>query len=748
MSRKLEQIAQRFDDAKPVGENQWEARCPVHEDRTASLSIGQPDGSGKVLLYCHAGCATRAVLAERGLVMADLMSGDRNGHAGGSRRIVATYDYRDEQGNLVSQAVRYDPKDFRQRRPKDGGGWEWKVKGMRVIPYRLAELAKQPEAPVFIAEGEKDADNLAKIGLLGTTNAGGAGKWKKAHAECLKDRDVVILPDNDNPGRDHAGKVAKSLQGIAASVKVLELPGLSTKGDVSDWLADGGTKEQLLQLAGEAPELNLGVPKARSPEGSNVDDDTVTNALIEFDEDEKPETIPLAMLEVLRRIQASTKGFPKRVGSMLFAAEKERAQWLLKPAALFGWLAAQLGVIQWHKVRGCVTKEEVLSQLEWMAEEFLAVEELPHEPPIDQHFYLSTSIKPGDGRKLNALLKRFNPATDADRDLILAAFLTPMWGGPGGTRPVFVVTSDDGRGSGKSKLAEMVSHVYGGQIQLSQDESIDALKTRLLSAEALTKRVAVLDNVKSLKLSWAQLEALITSPVISGKRMYVGEGSRPNTLAMFLTLNGACLSTDMAQRAIVIKIKRPTYSENWEEETAQFIQANRKAILGDILAIMRQPAAKLERFSRWALWERDVLARLPEPEEAQRLIVERQGAVDVDAEEGEILEDYIATKLAWLGYEPEQQQIHLPSEIIGNWYNAAMNEREKTISISRILKQGIGEGKYRRLQVNPSKAHGRGFLWFGRNANVNMSKATDLEERLQDRLELEKREREEVRYAS
>jgi hypothetical protein len=104
-----------------------------------------------------------------------------------------------------------------------------------------------------VVEGEKDADNLARIGVLATCNAGGAGKWTADHAEFLRRRRAIIVPDNDDAGRKHAQQVAQSLNGIAESVRVVELPGLPAKGDASDWLAAGGTKDALKRLADAAP---------------------------------------------------------------------------------------------------------------------------------------------------------------------------------------------------------------------------------------------------------------------------------------------------------------------------------------------------------------------------------------------------------------------------------------------------------------------------------------------------------------
>ncbi|MGE4001384.1 MAG: toprim domain-containing protein [Planctomycetaceae bacterium] len=115
------------------------------------------------------------------------------------------------------------------------------------------ELLAEQARPVVIAEGEKVCDNLARIGVLATCNAGGADKWTAEHSAFLRGRQVIVLPDNDEAGCNHAQQVAQSLQGIAESVRIVELPGLPSKGDISDWIAAGGTKEELKRLADAAP---------------------------------------------------------------------------------------------------------------------------------------------------------------------------------------------------------------------------------------------------------------------------------------------------------------------------------------------------------------------------------------------------------------------------------------------------------------------------------------------------------------
>lgn len=241
----------------------WSAQCPAHDDQRASLSISEGD-DGRVLVKCHAGCTHDAVCKAIGLTVsdlfptADMLPLPRPFHTkrpatNAKPQITAEYDYHDEGGNLVCQVVRYEPKDFRQRRPKPDGGWDWSVKGLRVVPYRLSELLAEPAQPVVVVEGEKDADKLAGVGVLATCNAGGAGKWTAEHSEFLRGRRVIIVPDNDEAGRNHAEQVAQYLHGVANSVRIVDLPGLPPKGDVTDWIEAGGTKGELHRLLVPVP---------------------------------------------------------------------------------------------------------------------------------------------------------------------------------------------------------------------------------------------------------------------------------------------------------------------------------------------------------------------------------------------------------------------------------------------------------------------------------------------------------------
>jgi hypothetical protein len=173
------------------------------------------------------------------------------------RRIVATYDYTAADGTLLYQTVRYEPKGFCQRRPDGRGDWIWQnaLDGVLRVPFHLPELLAAPTRTLFIVEGEKDADRLASLGLLATCNACGAEKWTDALSEHLRGRArVVLLPDNDAAGRRHGESVAGSVTAVAhvPDVRVIELPGLSDGGDISDWL-DGHDVEELKRLVTQTP---------------------------------------------------------------------------------------------------------------------------------------------------------------------------------------------------------------------------------------------------------------------------------------------------------------------------------------------------------------------------------------------------------------------------------------------------------------------------------------------------------------
>jgi len=162
-----------------------------------------------------------------------------------ARFMSAVYDYIDDQGEVRYQVRRFEPKTFRQCRPDGKGGWLFNMDGVEALPYNLHKILARPDEPVFIVEGEKAAEKVATLGLLATTSHGGAKKWQPVLNQYFAGRNVVVLADNDDAGREHADIVIGNLFGVAGRIKRVELDGLPPKGDVVDWLDSGKGIEDL-----------------------------------------------------------------------------------------------------------------------------------------------------------------------------------------------------------------------------------------------------------------------------------------------------------------------------------------------------------------------------------------------------------------------------------------------------------------------------------------------------------------------
>jgi putative DNA primase/helicase len=190
----------------------WIACCPAHKDRNPSLSL-HASADGQALVHCHAGCSQTAVIA----ALKDLGLWPEQDKRLDRRRVVAEYNYTDASGSLVYQILRTDPKGFFQRYPDGRGGWINRKYRQQVL-YRLPDVVKA--SIVFVVEGEKDADRLREHGFIATTNSGGAqAPWLSQYTESLRGREVILIPDNDPPGRRRVLTIARALLGHCANCR-------------------------------------------------------------------------------------------------------------------------------------------------------------------------------------------------------------------------------------------------------------------------------------------------------------------------------------------------------------------------------------------------------------------------------------------------------------------------------------------------------------------------------------------------
>jgi hypothetical protein len=228
-------ILNKLQKVKKLSNGEFQACCPAHEDKTPSLNLRQENDT--ILIKCQAGCPTENIVSVLGLTMADLFIKDEQPTKQQPAKIVATYDYQDEKGQLLYQVVRMDPKDFRQRHRNGNGEWKWDMEGIRRVLYHLPEILLASDSEkVYLVEGEKDADNLWKVGRVATTSPGGAKNWKPEYAHYLAGKNIVVIPDKDSAGFGYAKDAIRSLDGKARDIKVIILPGENNK-DVSDWLS-------------------------------------------------------------------------------------------------------------------------------------------------------------------------------------------------------------------------------------------------------------------------------------------------------------------------------------------------------------------------------------------------------------------------------------------------------------------------------------------------------------------------------
>jgi len=271
---------------KPTS-NGIEALCPSHDDKKASLTASLTNE--KILFKCQAGCSFESVVSALGMEENQFFAQEEKIPP---KKIEDVYRYEDKDGGHVFNVIRYSDKTFSQQRA-DG---RWSMDGVTRVPYRLPQMLAgiKEGKDILILEGEKDCDNAENIGLIATTFAGGAGKWRNEYSKLFQNAKVVCLPDNDSAGRKGMHFIASEIVKVAKSVKWLELPDIPEKGDLSDWLSiEGNNLEKFKTLATETA---VQWTSDLVDQGQNSSED--------FDELSEPEVFNAKLFEELNRIYA------------------------------------------------------------------------------------------------------------------------------------------------------------------------------------------------------------------------------------------------------------------------------------------------------------------------------------------------------------------------------------------------------------------------------------------------------------
>lgn len=239
----INEILAYFKNVKRLSGTSYQVCCPCHNDSKASLTITQR--GDKLLMHCHAGCRTEDIVSAIGLKMADLCGEQRQAVKTWRERmgnVEAVYDY----GAYIK--LRQAGKKIRYGRVVGDEFISGMPEAVEKTLYRLSDFQRAVKngETVYYAEGEKDVDNLRLLGLTATT-AGGCGDWRGDFARYFTGARLVILPDNDESGQALAQRILADVRELCYSVKLVTVSNIP-KGDVSDYLKMGGTRESLLRL--------------------------------------------------------------------------------------------------------------------------------------------------------------------------------------------------------------------------------------------------------------------------------------------------------------------------------------------------------------------------------------------------------------------------------------------------------------------------------------------------------------------
>lgn len=545
------------------------------------------------------------------------------------KRVVATYDYGDEQGALLYQVVRYEPKTFKVRRPNGNDGWVWDLKNVRRVPYRLPDLMMADRGEwVFVVEGEKDADRLAGLGLIATTNLFGAGKWTKAYSKFLRQRRVVILRDNDTEGYSHAKKIAGDLFRKATVLKLPVLPGLEPKGDVSDWLDSGGTATDLRQIAEDAPEWN--------PDPGSTEPDQNDNTLAVACESQA-----VRLIEFIEELNVEL--FHDPIGDSWARVEvhEHREIWSCQSRRFRQWLAglvwdkeqnapssealsSALNVIQAkarfdgpeHELHNRVARHDGAIWYDLGDADWRAVRVDAHgwcvveSPPIlfRRYAHQCPQVGPQRGGELRKLLSFVN-VTDDDHRLLLLVYLVSCFI-PDIPHPIPVLHG--GQGAAKTTLVRMLRRI----IDPSQTETLGPAKDPTEMVQQLSHHWApYYDNITHLP-QWMSdvLCRASTGGGFSKRKLYTDEEDIILSFRRCPALNGiniAAQQPDLLDRCLLFGLEPiPEHQRRDEEKLWEEFEAVRPLLVGAALdalsgAMKVKPDVRLERLPRmadFAIW--------------------------------------------------------------------------------------------------------------------------------------------------
>lgn len=589
--------------------------CPAHEDKNPSLSISE-DSKGKVLINCFAGCTPEAICKALAIKTSDLFN-DSNQSTSPQKR--TEYPYCDAQGSVLYRKVRIEPgktkrKDFYAERYCDG---KW-IKGLgdvqRVL-YRLPEviMAKEKGENIYLPEGEKNCDRLREGGLVATTSTeGAAGPWREQYTETLSQANVVLLFDEDIAGHHRRDTIIHKLSGKVASLKVVQLPGLEfTKDhgvDVSDWLMQGHTIQELKRLVDECP--------VYKPSKETVLNNVLPMLIIPG----KSQSIQEAGRQA-GMVLRDTERFFIRGGGLIKVLVDNEAPKLspIKPTTFASEIELVASVV---KYKGETVEPTILngSQSQLIMDSSSFQQEVPEIKVLSkcpvlildkgdvlqtvsgynkEHGILSYSRSP-EKVALNkaielllSLLVDFKFANPSDKSRAMAQLLTPgLITGQiiSGRSPLFSVEADESQ-TGKGYLVKLTAALYNNYPKtITQKRGIGTLEEALDMCLIRGDSFISLDNIRG-KIDSPAIESLLTESFHIARLPFMQPVEIDlRRVILYLTSNQCEFTQDLVNRCSSVQLRKQELNYKFksypEGDLIKHVLANNSLYFGSIAAII------------------------------------------------------------------------------------------------------------------------------------------------------------------
>ncbi|MBX6754582.1 MAG: hypothetical protein IRY86_10145 [Thermorudis peleae] len=618
--------------------------CPCHDDAHPSLNV-TVSNDGTILLTCHAGCPNHAViraLHDRGLW-------PRRERSEWPVVRETRYELRDVDGTLVAVHVRLDTADGKKlwwELPDGRKG----LNGLRVEDLPLYGMHRLGDAAdVIVCEGEKAADALVRLGLPAVGTVCGASVTPSDDVlRPLVGRTVYVWPDNDGAGQAHMARIAARLTALGcADLRWLEWPDAPPKGDAADFVACGGTADDVRRLLeraqpwtpDEAPASTGGSPGSAVQDGAERRERrsqaTRVLELVEArglelwhtPDDEPWATIPAG--DHHEHWPLASRAFRTWLQRALYERYGELAHHQAVADAIDALSGRALFEGAEHPVFVRVAEHAGALYLDLADEQWRAVEitadgwRVVTNPPV--RFRRPRGLQPlpvpERGGSL-ARLWRFIRVAPEDRPLVLGWLVMAFR--PRGPYPVLALVAE--QGAGKSTTARVLRRLVDPN---DADLRAEPREERDLWVAAVNSWLLALDNVSRLP-NWLSdaLCRIATGAGFAARTLY--ENREETILAaqrpvLLTAIADVIAQPDLLDRALVVTLPRLADEER-EPESAFWtaFEAERSALLGAVLdgvvqALQREPQVHLTAYPRMADFARWAVAALGEELGAQFL---------------------------------------------------------------------------------------------------------------------------------